>query len=333
MTRARTRSAFTLIELLVVIAIIAILIGLLVPAVQKVREAAARMSCSNNLHQLGIAAHNYQSTYGKLPPGLLGPLPDNGTFSFSFPHVGSLAFLLPYVEQENIYKQIVNPVNPSIPFDWSLNNTSGTQVASNAGWWNHATNRALATTKIKTFLCPSDNPDNTVNGVFITLYAGGSTFTGGYYPNPTGNTFGKTNYIGVQGSIGKSTLMPYGTYQGVLTDRSEVSLAQLSALDGTANTLLFGETLCGSATGARDFACAWMGCGAGATAWGLPNNAAWYTFGSRHTGVVLFCFGDGSVRSVRRGGSESFFSNTWYVFQEMAGMQDGGTRDIGQLVN
>src|SRR5438874_1098882 len=109
------RRGFTLIELLVVIAIIAILIGLLLPAVQKVREAAARMQCANNLKQIGLAAANYESANGVLPPGYLGHRDANDPWDpavapsgippyYPYQHIGSLAFLLPFVEQDNIYR-------------------------------------------------------------------------------------------------------------------------------------------------------------------------------------------------------------------------------------
>src|SRR5262249_53510028 len=115
MNRSNGRSAFTLIELLVVIAIIAVLIGLLLPAVQKVREAAQRMSCQNNLKQIALAAANYESSNRQFPPGLnVSPNAKDTNPDYVYnppfagPYVGVLAYLLPYMEQENVSREIPN---------------------------------------------------------------------------------------------------------------------------------------------------------------------------------------------------------------------------------
>ncbi|HEY3789152.1 MAG TPA: DUF1559 domain-containing protein, partial [Urbifossiella sp.] len=138
------RAGFTLVELLVVIAIIAVLIGLLIPAVQKVREAAARARCQNNLKQIGLACHNFASANGYLPPGVLGDGPNGlNNPADSGPYVGCLAFILPYVEQQAVYAQL--------QVNWDVRKVNGP-------WWvNVPANVAAAQARISVYKCPSDD--------------------------------------------------------------------------------------------------------------------------------------------------------------------------------
>jgi prepilin-type N-terminal cleavage/methylation domain-containing protein len=316
-----SRKGFTLIELLVVIAIIAILIGLLLPAVQKIREAANRMSCGNNLKQLSLGCHNYDSTFGFLPPGIMNAIPPSGGFTFSAANTGTMAYLLPYIEQDNIYKLLFAAEQRKFNVD---------DYSDTAGWWTNGTYFAQAQQKIKTFLCPSDQPDSNVNGVFICFFAQDYTFTGGYYPNPTGNLFGKTNYVGNAGALGKSTDAFWNLYAGPLGNRTKQPVGTFT--DGTSNTIMIAEALGGASSGTRDYAIAWMGSGAFATAWGTSaGTSQWYQLGSKHTGVTQVGFADGSVRGMRKGIGATFYTADWYVMQRAAGMSDGQTLDLNAL--
>ena len=311
------RSGFTLIELLVVIAIIAILIGLLLPAVQKVREAAARMQCANNLKQIGLAFHNYEGTYQVLPVGA------------DIQMNGPLVHLLPYVEQDALYKAWKFNTTPNVAYYREPLNAPQSVAAiatppTPPGVWPVSPN-------LKTFKCPAAGPEAAGQNGAIRLQTGGRAGTD--YPttmtNPSlaGNTafiiagasgastqpaYGRTNYVGMLGYAqpGQNGV----TYSGMFPYLYGTRIPTI--VDGTSNTVAFLE----SAGGFIDFGggnAGWVGNGFGMSAqvsafgtcpdttngncdfstkgrgfgYGLPS--------SMHTGNrINVVFGDGSVRNI-----------------------------------
>jgi prepilin-type N-terminal cleavage/methylation domain-containing protein len=320
---ARTRrAAFTLIELLVVIAIIAILIGLLLPAVQKVREAAARMSCSNNMKQIALGSHNYQSTVGNLPPGFLGPYPVSNSGASSTGNeqaIGTLPFLLPYVEQDNVYKYMTSGSVPA-----SLVNVD----APGGPWWNYAESWAAAQTQIKTFVCPSDSTaaKATLAVAFLWPTSGGACCYGSAFNSAaTVSALGKTNYAAVAGY----TNSPTDTYRGYYTNRSKNKIENAS--DGSSNTIAFGEVTTNPASiwgGSPYVTWTWMASPPVATGWGgilaTPGTDFFYRFSSMHSGVVMFGMGDGSVRPLKK-------PTVWPNIVYAAGISDGVVYDNSNL--
>jgi prepilin-type N-terminal cleavage/methylation domain-containing protein/prepilin-type processing-associated H-X9-DG protein len=306
-TRTRRSSGFTLIELLVVIAIIAILIGLLLPAVQKVREAAARAQCQNNLKQLALACHNYHDVEGRFPVNSLITDQSNNWVS---PNWSWLARILPYIEQGNMYQQAGIPTQRL---------DGGAPIA------NPPTNptQIVVATQVKTFLCPSDDSSQgprtdraNLAGMLVgvTNYKGVAGANWGYYRNATlPNDAGRPPNIATDARwINPSTIN--GSYNGLndgdgIFFRADYRIKRRLAdiTDGTSNTFMIGEDIpsknihsawpfANTATGTCAIApnCKRTnGTEFAVTDW--PNV---YSFRSRHPGGLQFAYADGSVHFI-----------------------------------
>jgi prepilin-type N-terminal cleavage/methylation domain-containing protein/prepilin-type processing-associated H-X9-DG protein len=339
MTRLTRRSGFTLIELLVVIAIIAILIGLLVPAVQQVREAAARTQCINNLKQLAIAAHGFHDARKRFPAGL-----DTN-------NLGPIAYMLPFMEQTAAFNNF--SFDPPWTRNWFANpadrppSTGTTTIPRPPAVYG-------AEPTILMLLCPSAQPpegDTTVllytataagvirtapnvtpqsgytdNSGYSAIY--GSFINGGVFvfsALPGALVLGRTNYVPMGGYAYGVGGAPLG-YGGIFTYQSTTRLTDI--LDGTSNTMLFGEYSSASVVGLSPTldgpcAAAWAG-GPMYTYFGTPDTSMgttqgiYYLYGSKHPGLCNVVFADGSVSSL----STSITFGTWAA---LSGMKDGQT--------
>jgi len=343
------RKGFTLIELLVVIAIIGLLMAMLLPAVQRVREAANKMLCASNMRQIGIAAHNYHSDKRKLPAGYYGPMDRAGIDSNTAatdrgPYVGFLFAIMPYMEGEQITSAFLqtSATWPTASVPQPQEPLSVNPSVERMAWWldGSGANVAASRIKVKTLLCPSDSAGSEALTPIVSMHH----FRLQAFANTLNDQqVAKTNYIGVSGTAGmhgELELLSNGKqasrYAGILGNRYQLTLGYITAKDGTSNTLLMGEVLGGSYAD-RQTAYSWAGSSAlpvyrGIAIKGLPaslGGADETRFSSVHNSGVQFLFADGSVRTVSSEGTTSGLTGSgdwlgaWGTLQRLAGWKDG----------
>lgn len=324
----KKNKGFTLVELLVVIAIIGILIGMLLPAVQQVREAARRTQCMNNVRQIGLAAMNYESSFMRFPPGMLHvALPNTNTLvggtEGSPQEMGILVHILPQIEQNNI-DPLMLPNRSARSFDVGTWFNYGD--AADSSW-------VVAQNSVPAFSCPSDGASRTPD-VMLTIYPRNNTVGGSYFPAPWGDDPGRTNYVGVAGGLGSAVADGGGTFpsgwsdwEGIFTNRSETGFGTIS--DGSSNTLLFGEvaTFFDEFFDGNNAQYCWAGqCLIPMAWWGnrdpwgsglTPPEEGYFQFKSNHPGTISFCRADGSVQSINQDSDRNS------VMLPLSGMRDG----------
>jgi prepilin-type N-terminal cleavage/methylation domain-containing protein/prepilin-type processing-associated H-X9-DG protein len=346
-TNRSSRHGFTLIELLVVIAIIAVLIALLLPAVQAAREAARRSQCINNLKQIGLALHNYHSSFGSFPMGTTAAIAYVGSAPTTWGTWSAQAQMLGYLEQQPMYSAI----------NFSINNWQGLGATINSTVWN---------TKIASFLCPSDakagtntsysNSNNNYFGSMGTTTNASATVSTGIFANTSvysiqAITDGTSNTIAFAEAVvgdnvhftkfrdgldsGTAATVPVApattydafTYQpGVLADLQTCTTWFNTQTNNSSEDKGWrwasgspGLTVFNTIVPPSSVNYPWSGCRFGCTGCGV-DFANYVNCNSNHPGGCNVLFGDGSVRFIK----STIAMNTWWSL---------GTKERGEVIS